>query len=345
MPDTKLTILMCTYNGSRTIVEALRSIAEQVNTLKEVVEIIIVDNASSDDTSKLVLDSISKFKLNARLLFEPQPGKINAFLRGVNEAKGKLISVIDDDTFIEPQFINNTLKIFEKYPNVGMVGSSNEVLIEETIPHWFEWVKQKYACAKPYFLGDTTIQKDNTIIGQLALIAGGGSTFLVEPLKSCLSEGYIFFNDTQRGTKMSVTCEDFELCWLIYSLGYDFAYNPSIRLRHAIDPNRLNLKYLRTLCKTIGAGMLGTDPFASFAKSKKQKSSIKYTWQWKLLGKLKAYILPGYRCNSQEEQLFINWISRIENAGAIRRIIAERKNYTRHIRQVVCGKWTKLRVR
>jgi glycosyltransferase involved in cell wall biosynthesis len=340
---------MCTYNGSRTIVEALRSIAEQANSLKEVVEIIILDNASTDDTSKIVLDSISKFQLNARLLFEARPGKISAFLRGVKEAKGKLISVIDDDNFIEPQFIKTTLEIFEKYPTVGLVGSSNEVLVEETIPQWFEWVKSRYGCAKPYFWGDKRIQEDDTIIGQRALVAGAGSTFLAEPLKSCLSEGYIFFNDTQRGKKMSVTCEDFELCWLIYSLGYDFAYNPSIRLRHSIDPNRLNLKYLQTLCRAIGAGRLGTDPFLLFPKSKAQKSSIKYTWQfrllWELLAILKAYILSIFAPPRDPYNCFEKWLYRIERVGAMQRIISERNNYTRHIRQVVFGKWNKLRVR
>jgi len=345
---------MCTYNGSRTIVEALRLIAEQTNTLREIIEVIIVDNASSDDTSKLVIDSISKFQLNARLLYEPHPGKINAFIRGVYEAKGELISVIDDDNFIEPQFIKNTLEMFEKYPNVGMVGSSNEIKTEKAVPRWFEWVKAKYACDKPYFGGDKRIQEDNIIIGKRASVAGSGSTFLAEPLKLSLSEGYIFFNDTQRGRKMSMACEDFELCWLIYSLGYDFAYNPSIRLRHAIDPSRLNLKYLLTLCKAIGAGRLGTDPFSLFPKNKAKRSSIKYTWQWQLIWQLlillKTYVLfifftHGNENNSVEKRRFRNWLDRIERAGAIRRIIIERKNYTRHIKLVVYGKWNKLRVR
>ena len=49
-------------------------------------------------------------------------------------------------------------------------------------------------------------------------------------------------------------------------------------------------------------------------------------------------------CNSEEERRLRNWISRIEKAGAIRRIIIERYSYTRHFRQVVCGKWNNLQV-
>ena len=350
MKQPKITLLMCTHNGERTIQQALEAIANQADIPRDCFEVLVIDNASSDHTSEIAAAVIERLSLNGRILLEPRVGKINALLKGVREAQGSLISIIDDDNFIEPGFIRYTLQLFDQYPKIGMTGSLNHVFIDEPVPLWFDWVGGRYGCSQPLFDEIEEQLPNGIIVAKTAVIAGAGSTFLAQPVKHCLDKGYKFFNDTQRGKKMKVTGEDLELCWLVRSLGYHFAFNPNIQVRHAIKVERLSLEKFEILCKTIGAGSLGVDPFMFTQRHQDDKFPLQWTWQWQFVSKLKRYFYlvtsHSFKFKTlDEKQKFLNWRDRIECLGAIQRILIERENYTQHIRQVAIGEWTELRVR
>ncbi|WP_088892283.1 glycosyltransferase family 2 protein [Leptolyngbya ohadii] len=345
----RITFLICTHNGERTIQQALEAIAGQTDVSRDWFEVLVVDNASSDRTSEIASSCIQQLNLNGRVLLEPRLGKVNAFLSGIQEARSELISIVDDDNFIEPGFIRYTLGIFDQHPEVGMVGSKNSLATNQEIPQWFHFASNRYACSQPSLFDIEEQCSNKTTIAKFAVIAGAGSTFRLTPVRQCLEKGYRFFNDTQRGENMKIAGEDLELCWLMYSLGYRFAFNPHIRVRHAIAAERLNLQHFRLLCRTQGAGSLGADPFMFTYPYSGEKYPIKWTWQWQLLTKIKRYIftifLPENAGKSDEEREFRNWVARIHCRGEIERLIAERFKYTEHIRQVANGTWTELRVR
>jgi glycosyltransferase involved in cell wall biosynthesis len=348
MKQPKITLLTCTYNGEKTIQQVLEAIANQTDISKDFYELLVVDNASTDRTSEVATATIQHLNLNGRVLLEPRLGKINAFLKGVYEAQGELISIIDDDNFIEPGFIRYTLEVFDRYPNVGMVGSTNHIFVDQSLPSWFVWASGRYGCSQPWLDGIEEKNSDGVVVAQTAIVAGAGSTFRVRPLLDCLDKGYSFFNDTQRGSNMKVTGEDLELCWLMHSLGYHFAHDPRIQIHHAIKVERLDLKHFEVLCRTIGAGSLGIDSFLFTHKYSGGKYPFQWTWQWQLISKLKRYLHLLFfqkSNNSDEEQKFRNWRDKTECMGAIRRILSERGNYTKHIQLVAAGGWTELRVR
>lgn len=344
-----ITLLICTHNGELTIEKCLEAIANQIHVPKSCFEVVIVDNASNDNTADIASKSIKNLQLNGRIIFEPKIGKVNAFLKGITEAKSDLISIIDDDNFIESEFIHHTLEVMNQFPIVGMVGSQNSIYcISQSIPQWFLWVKGRYACAQPMLTGIETELPNGGVVAKYGVVAGAGSTFRVQPLNECIKRGYKFFNDTQRGKQMSVTGEDLELCMLFQSLGYRFAYDPRIKLRHAIRPERLDIQYLKALSKSQGAGALGADPFMFTHKFSEGRWPISWTWQWQLLSKIKRYFI--LRClaliskSLDEETRFRNWAFRIECIGTIQRILIERAKYNQHIHQVAAGKWTELRL-
>jgi hypothetical protein len=67
----------------------------------------------------------------------------------VQAAQSELISMIDDDNFIEPGFIRYTLEIFDQHPDVGITGSKNSLWTDQPVPDWFSWVQGRYACSQP----------------------------------------------------------------------------------------------------------------------------------------------------------------------------------------------------
>ncbi|HUM85018.1 MAG TPA: glycosyltransferase [Lachnospiraceae bacterium] len=56
MMKHKFSIVICTYNGARTIGKVIDTISNQKNYDKFIDEIVVVDNASTDETKEIVLN-------------------------------------------------------------------------------------------------------------------------------------------------------------------------------------------------------------------------------------------------------------------------------------------------
>lgn len=345
------TLLICTRNGSRTIRAALESIASQEKVDPSSFEVLVIDNGSNDSTCEVAVHAIAENNLCGRVLQESRPGKINAFLKGVREAAGTTISVVDDDNILDPMFLFWTLSVFKEHEDVAMVGSNNSLLwggVYEAVPTWFEWTRGRYGCSSPMLSEIQRTDENGLVIAGMGIIAGAGSSFRKTPLIQCLDQGYEFFNDTQRGKGMKVTGEDTELCWLYRSLGLRFGYDPRIRVQHAVCPSRITLDNLYVLAATIGAGGPGFDPFM-FTSAKSSATSWRDTWQWQFLSKcrqyVKAFVTSDKIGQSSDERRFRKKLELIQIRGSIRRIVSERNKYTSHIHRVACGEWSRLRVR
>src|SRR3989344_835324 len=102
---THISVIICTYNGEKTILKCLESLNKQIFP-KNKVEIIVIDNNSSDNTKGIVFNFIKKSKFKIRYIFEPELGLSKARNRGIKEAKGNIVAFIDDDILLA----NNWLK-------------------------------------------------------------------------------------------------------------------------------------------------------------------------------------------------------------------------------------------
>ena len=104
---TRATIIICARNEEKNIELCLRSILNQ-NFNKDLIEIIVVDDASSDTTSAIVTSIFqdktfrSSFLINAK-----QKGKKVSITQAIEQCAGDLIIIRDADTFTDD---NNWLK-------------------------------------------------------------------------------------------------------------------------------------------------------------------------------------------------------------------------------------------
>ncbi len=83
------------------------------------IEIIIVDDASSDQKTKDVLDQLAKRVKVIRLAVNQ--GVAVARNQGIEAAKGKYILCLDADDTIEPTYLEKAFNIFEADDDVGLV--------------------------------------------------------------------------------------------------------------------------------------------------------------------------------------------------------------------------------
>ena len=101
----KVSVIIPAYNESKTIGLCLNSVLNQ--DYNNEVEIIVVDDGSSDNTLKI----LKKYK-KVKVVKQKHLGKSKALNNGISKAKNDFILVIDADTIIKKDFIREIIKPF-----------------------------------------------------------------------------------------------------------------------------------------------------------------------------------------------------------------------------------------
>ena len=101
------TVILCTYNRCQVLRAALQSLAASELPGSIQWEVLVVDNNSTDQTRELVEEFCRRYPGRFRYIFEPHPGKSFALNRGIQEAKGEVLTFTDDDVSVEPMWLQN----------------------------------------------------------------------------------------------------------------------------------------------------------------------------------------------------------------------------------------------
>ena len=112
-----VSIIIPAYNQVEYTYHCLESILE--NTKDVTYEVIVADDQSTDDTTKL-----AQTARGIRISRTPQN---MGFLKNCNlaakQAKGKYILFLNNDTRVQPQWLSSLVELIESDPTIGMVGS------------------------------------------------------------------------------------------------------------------------------------------------------------------------------------------------------------------------------
>ena len=115
-----ISIIIPTYNYAQFISEAIKSILYQ-DYPKEKIEIIVVDDGSTDNT-KEVLSSFIEMGL-LQYFFQQNEGKASATYKAIQKANGKYIFNLDADDYFLPGKIKQTVDVFELDETIVHVAS------------------------------------------------------------------------------------------------------------------------------------------------------------------------------------------------------------------------------
>ncbi len=113
-----VSVIIVTYNGEKFIERLIKSVAEQ--TFRDL-ELIVVDNASKDKTVEIISEfgKNSDFPLKI-MMPEKNLGYTGGVNSGIRNSSGDFILILNQDTYLEKDFIEKALKGFED-KEVGLV--------------------------------------------------------------------------------------------------------------------------------------------------------------------------------------------------------------------------------
>ena len=113
---TKVSVIIPTYNGEKYIAETINSILNQ--TFKDF-EIIVVDDGSNDRTCAIVASYAS-----VRLITQANAGVCAARNRGIREAAGEFICLMDHDDYWFAEKLARQIEEFQSHAGIGAIYSS-----------------------------------------------------------------------------------------------------------------------------------------------------------------------------------------------------------------------------
>jgi len=122
----KVTVIVPTYNEAKFILKKLDDIYSQ-DYPRNLVEVIVIDSASTDGTPQLVKKWVSEHEdANLKLVVEPERrGKLYAVLEALKHvpAESDIVVLTDADAFWEPSALSKAVAYFAD-PSVGAVTAS-----------------------------------------------------------------------------------------------------------------------------------------------------------------------------------------------------------------------------
>jgi glycosyltransferase involved in cell wall biosynthesis len=112
----KVSIITATFNSEFSILDCINSVYNQTY---EDVDHIIIDGKSTDETVNLILNNKNRVKL---LISEIDNGIYDAMNKGIAEANGDIIGILNsDDVFFNNDVLNNIVLFFKKNLEIDAV--------------------------------------------------------------------------------------------------------------------------------------------------------------------------------------------------------------------------------
>jgi glycosyltransferase involved in cell wall biosynthesis len=235
--DTKgITFAVVCYNASRTISNALLLIEAVIKNSNETVEVLIVDNNSTDNTRDVVKEFYAARHVDYpfRVLTEPRQGALYARIKAAKEAKSEWLCYVDSDNYITNNWIEEFYKIIATNTDIDCIGTGAYLPKGTSVPHWFDGVKGWFA------IGDQ-LPVEGPVMGTVPAFWTAGSLFRTERLKSVLT-GSVIPVLSGRTAEKAYGGEDHEICYLMALTGSTFYYSKKLQFEHDIAEDRITLK-------------------------------------------------------------------------------------------------------
>jgi glycosyltransferase involved in cell wall biosynthesis len=290
-----VSVIIPTFNRAKFIVEAVESALQQKH-IQPGAEVIVIDDGSDDETSRL----LAPYGSRIRYVFQENAGQGAARNHGMQLARGEFVLFLDSDDVLLPGALGGMLARFEGCPGLGAVQGNWRVVNEagETLSEAEPWHKsprldlETWVMSSPLFIGGMLCRRS------WVERTGGFNTKLAQ-------------------------VEDVEFVLQMSLLGCEFAWlrRPVVLYRqHAANITRNILEELRSMEQLYETLFRRPELPERIQQRKDEVFYYRYAWSaWRLRQsdcgeEIEDYLSRSLACSGQSPQkTVIHWARLFEN--------------------------------
>ena len=242
--ESGFSIVICTYNGESRLKTTFEHVAVLQIPLGLAVELILVNNASTDSTGMVARRIWNELgnPFPLVLLDESRPGKGYAVETGYDAARYEYILTADDDNWLRADYLNNALKLFEQDGSIGVLQGHSTAAFESVPPPWFHALQHYFVIGGPTnAIGH--FPKNNFFVWGAGMVIQKADWLYLRGI------GYSALTSKLPGKAAG---EDNELAIALLILGRKIYYSDTLSYQHFMPINRLEWPKLKQNFETFG---------------------------------------------------------------------------------------------
>lgn len=221
----EVSVIICSYNRSALLGKCLDQVVLNVKNHSEKLEVIVVDNASTDQTKEMVQSKIGKLPFELIYVSEPRPGLSNARNKGAKEARAPWLFYLDDDGLVVDSTFDQLFDTIHHY-DFDFFGGSYQAYHAAMPP---DWLPKNYGNKKMYATTSDPIGQDN--------ISGG----IMVIKKSVLLDNGGFKSNLGMRSQAIGYGEEAELQHRLQKAGYKLGINPQFLMLHLVGEHKYHV--------------------------------------------------------------------------------------------------------
>lgn len=242
-----VSVIICCYNSSARLEQTLAALSRQEFHSPLSWEIIIIDNASDDNTATTARKIWHHLEHRPNIPFgihyEQIAGQGYARKKGLSLAAYTYALFCDDDNWLAPDYVQGVYDILSANDTIAACGGTGFPVFEIEKPFWFDTYAEAYA------VGSQSITEED---GRLLNLYGAGLAVNLRAIDQLAASGFHPQMMGRTGKKLS-SSDDTELTYALVLMGYQLVYAKELCFSHYIPKARLQFSYLQKLFAAFGA--------------------------------------------------------------------------------------------
>ena len=267
-----LSLIICCYNSAARLPKTLRHIAGQHVPKNVLWEVIVVDNASTDDTGAVARSVWGQTGCTVpfKIVHQPVPGLLAAREKGLEHSRYDFLLFCDDDNWLQHDYVRQAYAIMLLHPTVAVLGGRGQAVSDQSLPWWFENNSRYYAVgSQASCSGDVTNAK--------GYVYGAGFVVRRSAWMQLRQLGFKSQLTGRKGNALS-SGEDMEICYALRLLGWRIWYDDRLAFKHYLSANRLDWKYFLKLVQDGHRCIPYIDAYLRILNGNAKIRSLRWHW-------------------------------------------------------------------
>lgn len=260
-----ISIVICCYNSELRIPKVLTCLQNQKFKYQIDWEVLVVDNASTDRTGAVARECWTLPDVKLRVVNEPNPGISHARRRGFEDAHFEIISFVDDDNWVEDEWVRKVYDTMYSDSEIAILGGNGTAAFDEDPPAWFSSFERSYAVGPQ---GSSSGERTTSLYG-------AGLNIRKSTWDNLQENGFKFQLTGRKGNLIS-SGEDSELCLAVILSGQKLFYRSDLTFYHFMPSGRLTWEYLVKLTGSFSRAETILEVYGSLTNGDRGFNAMKY---------------------------------------------------------------------